>query len=56
MFQVEGFHFVHNEEVSVSQHDRIAQNQRNLLEKVMNHGSSNCQFVCASKFILIHQW
>ena len=56
MFQVHGLHSGHNEEVSLSQHDRIAQNQKNLLEKGMNHCSSNCQFVCTSKFILIHQW
>ena len=37
MFQVEGFHFGHNEEISVSHHDRIAQNQRNLCERVMDH-------------------
>ena len=51
----QGIPFWYDEEVSVSQYNRIAQNQRNLYEIVMNHDSSNCQSVCTSKFGVIHQ-
>ena len=47
MFPIKGFHFWNDEEVSVSQYNRIAQNQRNLYEIVMNHDSRNCQSVWA---------
>ena len=55
MFTIKCFHFWYNEEVSVSQYNRIAQNQRNLCEIVMNDDSSNCQSMYTSKFGLIHQ-
>ena len=34
MFPLKGFHFWYNAEASVSQHNRIAQNKRNLCESM----------------------
>ena len=46
MFPIKGFHFWYNEDVSISQYNKIAQNQRDLCKIVMNYDSSNCRFMC----------
>ena len=55
MFPDKDCHFCYDEEVSVSQDERIAQNQSNLYEIIMDHNNSNYQFVYALKFTLNHQ-